>query len=179
MTTPPRRILIASNWLFHLTGPIILLLPLVFLALVAKAGADPGWLREVFPGLAPVTTFAPLPSMIAVGIGGLSLLPLLVAMIHLRRLFALYARGEILTRACGAHIRCAGVALVILAAMQVLAYPVQVLVLTAANPPGTRQVAIALNSDSLLLAMAGAVLVVIGWVMAEAAAAAEENAAFV
>ncbi len=46
-------------------------------------------------------------------------------------------------------------------------------------PAGQKQLAISLSSDMLLMLLVGAVLTLVGWALAEAAALAEENAQFI
>lgn len=46
-------------------------------------------------------------------------------------------------------------------------------------PAGQKQLAISVSSDMLLMLLVGAVLTLVGWALAEAAAIAEENAQFV
>lgn len=46
-------------------------------------------------------------------------------------------------------------------------------------PSGQKQLAISISSDMLLMLLVGAVLTLVGWALAEAAALAEENAQFI
>jgi len=54
-----------------------------------------------------------------------------------------------------------------------------ILLLTAANPPGERQLSIAFSSTELSLVLAGGLLLLIGQALGAGASAADENRAFV
>lgn len=173
------RIARLSDVLYRGTTVLLPLLPLLVLGYGLWGLRDPGWLNGAFPEMPAATRLTAAKSVGVLAIGALALGPICVALWQMRGLFARYRRGEILTAACAGHIRRSGVALVVLAGMQVLIRPLQILALTADNPPGEKMLAISLSGEMLWLALAGGLLVVIGWVMAEAALAAEENAGFV
>lgn len=173
------RIPSLARWLHHAASLLIVALPLVAAFFLARSLVAPAWLADAFPGLPPETALTPGKAAAVVLVGAFLLVPMLYALAQMRALFALYRRGEVLTDTCARHIGRAGAALGVLAALQVVVHPLQVLVLTADNPPGGRQLSIALTGETLWLAMAAGLLVVIGRAMAEAARIAEENRGFV
>ncbi|GAB5471304.1 MAG: hypothetical protein Kilf2KO_43340 [Rhodospirillales bacterium] len=96
-----------------------------------------------------------------------------------RRLFLGYARGEILTRPAARRLAGLGALLLGTVLAGILARTLAVLALTWENPPGQRQLAISLNSHDFGLAVLGFLLLVVGWILGEAARLAEENQLFV
>ena len=173
------RIARLSTALYRGTSLLLPLLPLLVLGYGVWGGANPDWLKGAFAELPEGTALTGVKSSAVLAIGALALVPITLSLWQMRGLFARYRRGEILSPACAGHIRRTGIALTVLALAQFLIRPLQILVLTADNPPGARMLAIGLSSEVLWLALAGGLLVLIGWVMAEAARAAEENAGFV
>ncbi len=111
-----------------------------------------------------------------------SLVPLslvLYGVWHLRGLFALYARGEILGVANAARLRALAMTLILWLPMQFIGDALISLALSIDNPPGERFVALSLSSDDFAITLIGAVALVISWVMVEAARAAEDNASII
>ena len=97
----------------------------------------------------------------------------------LRRLFAQYKAGEVLTEASANLIRKTGKAMLLLAGLNIIAYPVQTLFLTWQSPPGERMISISIGHAEIGFLLLAGLLTVIGWAMTEAARVAEENRAFV
>jgi hypothetical protein len=97
----------------------------------------------------------------------------------MRRLFDQYRQGVVLTQDCAGLIQGIGRGVVAIAALRILAFPVQTILLTWAAPVGDRQLAVGLNTSDITLLLAGGLLTVIGWAMYDAAATASENKAFV
>lgn len=173
------RITRLAGWLYWAATVLLPVLPLLVLGVLLWGACEPGWMATAFPGLPDGTALTPAKSAAVLAIGAVALVPITMALWQMRGLFARYRAGEILTPACACHIRRAGGALTVLALVQTVTQPLQILMLTLDNPPGARQLAIGLTSEALWLLLAGGLLVVIGWVMAEAAQAAAENAEFV
>ncbi|SEO01342.1 Protein of unknown function [Gemmobacter aquatilis] len=175
----PARIIRLSGILSHLATALMGALPLLVAFWAVRGHQNPGWLAEVFPQVQPGTTLTPEKSTWVLTIGALQLLPMLFALWHMRALFRRYSAGDILTAPCARDIRCIGTALATLALIQIVSLPLQIALLTLDNPPGARQLTFALSSENLWLLLAGGLLVVIGWAMAEAVVAAEENRGFI
>lgn len=95
------------------------------------------------------------------------------------RLFLGYARGEILTTAAARRLSGIGGFLLATVVASFLARTLAVLALTWENPPGERQLAFSLSSNDFGLMVLGLLLMVVGWILAEAARIAEENRQFV
>lgn len=97
----------------------------------------------------------------------------------LRRLFARYRAGDVLTEGSARLIRQAGKALLVLAALKIISQPLQTLLLTWQSPPGSRMVAVEIGQAEVGFVLVAGLLTLIGWAMSEAARATEENRAFV
>lgn len=168
-----------SRWLQIGVTLAMLILPLGVALGMAMTLADPYSLAQHFPGLPEGTAPTRLTATLALLIGASMLIPALFALSQMRRLFARYLAGEVLSPACAQHIRRIGLCFVALAGMGVMMPTLQILVLTATNPAGQRALSIAISSDSIGFLLAGGLLTVIGHSMVEAARAAEENAGFI
>lgn len=173
------RIFRLSGLLYWVTGLTMLAIPAFVLVALMTGGLNTADMRAAFPGLPEETVLNPGKTVAVIMISCLALPAILFSLWHMRALFALYRVGEILSAACARHILRIGQGLVALAIVGTLLQPLQVLILTLDNPPGARQISIGLSSDTVGFLLAGGLLVVIGWVMREAARAAEENAGFV
>lgn len=168
-----------ARWLWRATTALLVLLPLLVLGWLVWGYAHPDWLGRSFAGLPAGTALTGAKSLAVVLVGAIGLGPVLYALTQMRDLFARYRRAEILSPACGRAIRRTGLALTGLAIWQTLALPLQIGLLTLDNPPGGRLLTLHLTGETLWLLLAGGLLVTIGWVMAEAARVAEDNAGFI
>lgn len=105
--------------------------------------------------------------------------PYFWAMYELRRMFRAFAAGEILTLASVVHFRRFALGLT----LGVLSSPVGAallsLSLSIGAPEGQRWLSISFGSESVLSGMLGVAMIVVGWVLGEAVAAADENRSFV
>lgn len=98
---------------------------------------------------------------------------------HMRRLFARYKSGSILTDQSARHIQRIGQGLLGAGIVEVALVPIESLILTAWNEPGQHAVSIEVSSDTLGFFIAAGLLTVIGWAMKDAAHAARENKEFI
>ncbi|MGK2741052.1 DUF2975 domain-containing protein [Tepidicaulis sp. LMO-SS28] len=117
----------------------------------------------------------------AVGFG-ISLLPAAVALyalLHLRRLFVFYEQGFYFTAATVDCLRRLAWASIAAVPAGILAGSALSAALSLDNPPGARELSIAISSGQILALFAGVVLLIISWVMRDAVRLQEENAAFV
>ncbi|WP_424965575.1 DUF2975 domain-containing protein [Dinoroseobacter sp. S375] len=105
--------------------------------------------------------------------------PALIALWTARGLLARYGRGDVFSAGNARAIRRIGVALLAGTGLAIAGRTVAILILTHDNPPGARSLTVSLASHDLLLALLGALLLVVGWVMAEATRQADENRLFV
>lgn len=169
------RVRTASRILKLLTtfGAVVILAAALALAVV------PGWLDglipQAFPELTPGYTVTPIKRAGLLALMAVPLAAVLFGLWHVRLLFGTYERGEIFTIRAARHIRLAGLALAVNAIAAVIVHPVASVLLTYDNAPGARQLSLALGSDTYMLLLAGGLLIVIGWIMGEAARLADEN----
>ncbi|NKX44646.1 DUF2975 domain-containing protein [Roseicyclus persicicus] len=127
------------------------------------------------------TAYALTPVALAGGfvMGHLVLGLLLVALWQAHRLFAAFARGEILVPESGARLFRIGLAFALVLPAQMLGSAVASVLLTLGNPPGERVLSISVDPAHAMLAAAGLLILTVGWVMAEAARIADDNAQIV
>ncbi|MEZ5713802.1 MAG: DUF2975 domain-containing protein [Paracoccaceae bacterium] len=158
---------------------------LIYLPVLAWVGytrfAAPGTIPEALD-MGPLEMIVAPPGRAALLAAGLSLLPALGALYALwqaQALFALYRGGETLSPAPARRIGRIGWGLLAAAGLGLAVRPAVAVALTAANPPGTRLLAVSFGSGDVGLGLAAGLMIVIGWVMREAAAVAEENRSFV
>ena len=104
---------------------------------------------------------------------------LILTLNEMRKLFAAYTKGDVLTDKSAEIIQRIGQGFLALAIVPLVVRPIQTVLLTLANPPGERSIAIGIDSDMLFFALAGGLIIVIGWAMREASAVASENKSFV
>ncbi len=161
------------EWL-TVTGMV--LLPLAIIIAVAAGPLTPQTINVDF-AVSPDATATQI--LIAFGLGMINPLILLLTLNEMRKLFGAYRTGEILTDHCARLIQRIGQGFVALAIATFLLRPIQMVLLTMANPPGERSVAIGLNSEMIFFALSGGLIIVIGWAMREASNVASENRSFV
>jgi len=91
------------------------------------------------------------------------------------QLFRGYRSGAVFTVEAGQRLRSAGLALAVQPFVQLLLSGLGSALLTMNNPSGQRQLAIAIEDADLTIGVAGGLVFVVGWVMAEAARIAEDH----
>ena len=104
---------------------------------------------------------------------------LLYGLWQARQLFADFADGFVFMPSSARRLRNFAVAILMQALLQPIAATVTLLVFTYDNPPGTRQLQIAITSSDYLALIIGGMLLAIAWVLVEATRIADEHASFV
>lgn len=173
------RISRVSAALHAVTTAVLILLPLLLAWALWTLGVTPEAFRIAFPDLPMADSIAWPLRYGALAVGLIPVAAALWTIWQMRALFGLYRRGETLTPNCAWRIRRIGLGMLALAGLGIVLRPMQVLLLTLSNPPGQRMVALDLGSGDVGFLLAGGMLLVIGWVMADAASMAEDNAGFV
>ncbi|CAN0479168.1 unnamed protein product [Scytosiphon promiscuus] len=112
----------------------------------------------------------------------LSLAPLglaIAALFFLRRLFQGFARGAALAPESGQGLKRIGIIIAAFAPVTIVVGILGSMVVSWANAPGEREVAVGVHTDDLTVLVFGMLLVVLGWILEEAAIVADENRQFV
>lgn len=94
-------------------------------------------------------------------------------------LFRAYRAGDIVTVGIGRSIRRMGIALLAFPFATTVTNLLSTMVISWNNPEGQRQVVLSVSSESMIMAITGAILVMVGWSMVEAARIVDENRQFV
>jgi hypothetical protein len=140
--------------------------------------ANPAWfdsvIRDAFPELPGLTALTPTKRIGLMGVSALPLFLSLYGLWHLRLLFAAYRDGKIFGDEAPAHLLKVGLAMAGNAFAGVLAHSLGSLILTYGNAPGERHFSVMLSDNTYTLILTGGLLVVIGWVMGEAARISDE-----
>lgn len=159
---------------------VLVVIAMVVIALAVVFGAA---FAEVPTELAAAAGLSEPPARITIVaaalIGAIPTLAILYVLGQMFGLFGLYAAGETLTPLCARHISRIGSGLLVSALLEIVTRPAQIVLLSLANPPGERVLAVSLQGADLGLVLAGGLLVTIGWAMGDAVRAAEENRSFV
>jgi hypothetical protein len=91
------------------------------------------------------------------------------------KLFDAYRRGDVFTDDAPKRLRRIGLSMVALAPLCPLAAAALGMLMTSANPPGQRILAIGIGLDDMLIGILGGMVLAIGHVMVEAKRLADEN----
>jgi len=143
---------------------------------------SPPWggnLGSYFPRVPLPDTVAGWQIGLALGLHLLTVAVLYWILESMRRLFRLFSAGEALSPLTAVLIRRIGLGLVVMVPARIVVSSLTILVLTLSAPPGERMLSIGIGDEDVWLLLAGGLMAVIGWAMAEAAAAAQENREFV
>lgn len=107
------------------------------------------------------------------GIAGLGVL------FTLYRLMTHYASGDIFGRHSARLLRNLGTWSLSMGLLQVISASLSVTALTMGNPPGRRLISISFSFENYTVLILSGLILVVGWVMVEAARLAQENQEFV
>jgi hypothetical protein len=117
--------------------------------------------------------------LLAALVSVLAVLPLSWGLLRLRSCFSEFSQGRPFSRRSTAGLRDFAAAIIGAVVAKIFAFTLLRLVLTWTAPPGMKQFAIAIDSDSILMALFAAIVAALAWAMGHAAALAEENSQFV
>jgi hypothetical protein len=96
-----------------------------------------------------------------------------------RALFADFAHGRVFTLSSARRLRDFAACVLAQAVLGPISSTALLLAFTLSNPPGSRQLGIALSVNDYLALIVGGVLLAVAWVMVEATRIADEHASFV
>lgn len=94
-------------------------------------------------------------------------------------LFRAYQAGDVVSVEIGRRIRAMGIALVAFPVVTTVTGTLSSMVASWGAAAGSGQIVVSISSQSVIMAITGAMLVMVGWSMVEAARIAEENRQFV
>lgn len=121
----------------------------------------------------------PLRRMLAVIISVATVAPLAWGLFRLRVCFIAFARGRPFAAHGIAGLRDFAMGVAVAAVAKPVGFTLLTLLLSWTAPAGMRQLAIQIDSDTLIMALFAATIASLGWAMEKAAAIAEENSQFV
>lgn len=173
------RIIPFSNVLYWASSILAFAIPAFIFAIILRGWFDPAALVAQLTELPATTRISALQAALVAAVGIIATYPLVATFLGMRRLFGRYRRGEILTDACARDILRIGQALFAVAAMTVLVPTLQILICSWNNGPGNRLLYLGVEGSTLGFLLSGGLLIVIGWVMREAALVAEDAKGFV
>lgn len=125
--------------------------------------------------------FALTPGRVAAGaaITAIPVSVLLFGLWQVRALFADFAGGRVFTLTSARRLRNFAGSVLAQAVLGPISSTALLLAFTFDNPPGSRQLGIALSTNDYLALIVGGVLLAVAWVMVEATRIADEHASFV
>jgi hypothetical protein len=121
----------------------------------------------------------PLRRMLVVAVSLATVAPLAWGLLRLRVCFIAFARGRPFAAHGIAGLRDFAIGVAIAAVAKPIGFTLVTLLLSWTAPAGMRQLAIQIDSDTLIMALFAATIASLGWAMEKAAAIAEENSQFV
>ena len=171
-----------SKWAAILRGITIaamVVLPITIIGVLIATPLTPEAMSGSFNGVAVSPDATRTQLMVVVALNLISSVILFLTLNEMRKLFGAYVEGEILTEASARLIQKVGQGFLALAIVPFIVRPIQTVLLTYANPPGQRSLAIGFDSDMIFFVLSGGLIIVIGWAMREASDVAAENRSFV
>lgn len=126
-----------------------------------------------------ISTLTPVLRTLALALGLPSLALILWTLWNAFWLFRAYRAGEVVSLEIGRRIRRIGGTLVAFPFVSTVTSVLTSVVVSWNNPEGQRQLVLSIGSDAIVLVVTGAMLMMVGWSMVEAARIADENRQFV
>jgi hypothetical protein len=181
--SPHHRLRRRAALLAHVTGAVMVLLPLAVIGFGELAPAVDLLAMAKLPGTVIAAfdpaSLSPWQRHAATAVSLLPVLCLVLGLHHLRRCFANFAAGAVLTPGNARHFSRFGAWIAGAVVTSLVATPVLSVLLTLGMPEGARQLAISISSDQLVSLLVAGGAWIVGAIMAEGARVAEENAQFV
>jgi len=139
----------------------------------------PGGAAKVFPG-APIAEDISQFSLILVALLAVIVpLVLIWTLNKMRRLFVLYRQGHVLTEQSADLIGRIGFGFLLVAFLPIVLFPIQSVLLSWEAPVGQRSFSVELDQQTLIFALAGGFVTLLGWAMKDATRIAEEHKSIV
>ncbi|MXQ09418.1 hypothetical protein GQ651_16345 [Alphaproteobacteria bacterium GH1-50] len=167
------RVLYAASW------AALILLPVSLIWTAAAGGLSRSALMRALPDVPVTDALSDNAVLLALAPAAIGVAAMCFVLWQMQALFRLFSEGQALTMPAALRIRRIGLGLLVAGLAGPVLRPLQILILTSANPPGERMLALGIGSSDVGLLLAAGLLTVIGWAMADAAWVAEENRGFV
>ncbi len=117
--------------------------------------------------------------LLAALVSFLAALPLSWGLFRLSACFSEFSQGRPFSARSITGLRDFAAAIVASVIAKILALTLIILILTWTAPPGMKQLAVAVDSDAMMMALFAAIIAALAWAMGHAATLAEENSQFV
>lgn len=127
-------------------------------------------------------TFGEIPHLQRIGIAALAAIAFTLLMIagwNIRQVFKRFQQMEFFSPKTLANVIAFGTWLIAFAVFDLISDPLGSFILTFDLPPGERQVDITLDGGEIFFLILGALMLLFGWILREAALIADENRQFV
>lgn len=176
---PTSRICRTAKALYFLSTVLLIGLPLGLMLALFSGTLGVHSIREAFDSVTLPEVLSLPVLLIVYATGAVQVGLVMVVLWQMRCLFDLYARAQMLTEIAALRIRRVAQGLLWLSAAGIVTWPINVVALTWGNPPGQRVLSVGIQQSDIGFFLAGALLLLIGWVMGHAVAVARENEGFV
>lgn len=168
-TGTAHRIERVSNWMRW----VITIGGAVMAAAYVSVWVVPGWLEEVAAqnllGAAATISAGPALRFLAATVAALPFLLVLYGLWQIRELFRLFGERRYFSVDGSKRLLRFGAALLLAAPAGIVTRSIVSVLLTMNNPAGSRQLVVQMGSNDYFLVVIGGLLLVVGWVMREAA----------
>lgn len=169
-----------SRILFRFSIALIIVLAGAGFYIAGVALTDPAGLAKNYPGAVHDPATVALSARIATTALVWAAIGLMIhAVVSLMRMFALFADGRVFDPAAARWMRRAGLSLFALALFSTVSRTLIILLLSLANPPGERQLAIGVEGMQLLSIFVAGVFVLVAHVLVLGSEIEQENRSFV
>ncbi len=162
------RVRRVAAWLHALTGILLFAVPIAFIAILLTVDLNAATIKDLSYASQVSDVLQTWQIGLWIGISVLVLLVYLGLIGTTRSLFGQYAKGEILSHRCAKLIQRIGWIFLVLAGMKFALTPLETLLLSYNTVEGSGSLTISISSTIVLLAIMGGLILMIGWVMAEA-----------
>ncbi|WP_130409457.1 hypothetical protein [Thalassococcus sp. S3] len=179
MSGLPQRIRRWSQVFAYVTLAAMILIAGVFLLFLFRPALAYDVLVDAAPSVQVAGEIGVTTIYALLAVGALSVAVQLFLLWGMYRLFSLYAAGEALTGECGDCVSRIGAALLALPVASVIYGMASSVLLSWQNPEGQRELTIALSLHSIGFLIGGALLLMVGITIRQAAQVAEENRGFI
>ncbi|KCZ90625.1 DUF2975 domain-containing protein [Hyphomonas johnsonii] len=154
---------------------VAVLIAVIFVAGDASTNIINAVWNNLQPDIREAVTYTATKKGVLHGLAGASYFSILLIIFGAARVFSVFQKGTVFSSAAVKAVRALGLMIVLFAAIQLALPTLMVLALTYDNDEGLRAISVSVGSSQVTLLMIGAVILVIGQILTQAVAIAEEN----